>query len=205
MSVHGGIAQTAFVVADLEASIRRFARDLDVGPWLVERSLVPRDASMGGRPVALEVSVALAYSGSMMIELIEERGHVQLPRASWQSPSASGFHHLARTTEDFGGDLARLVGDGYAVLLEASLPPELGGGRFAYLEGGEPLPGLLELVEVTPTLTALFAALRGAAERWDGEPVVIDPAELAVVVDPLAVQDHARVMGSPSVGIGPVP
>jgi glyoxalase/bleomycin resistance protein/dioxygenase superfamily protein len=169
----GGIAQVAFVVRDLDASVELFARDLDVGPWMVVRNLAPADARVHGEPVQLDVSVAIAYAGSVMIELIEEHGDVRLPRKDTSDTSDCAFHHVARTSAGFADDYGRMSHQGRAVVYEASLPAELGGGRFAYFDNPGPLPGYLELVELTPQLAALFASVRSAAEQWDRQTAVI--------------------------------
>jgi hypothetical protein len=173
----GGIAQVAFIVRDLDASVARFAEDLDVGPWLVVKHLAPQHAHVRGEPATLDLSVALAYSGSVMIELIQEHSDVGLPRIGARDPSDCAFHHVARTSTDFATDHARLS-QGRTVVFEASLPAELGAGRFAYFDNPGPLPGCLELVELTPELEALFASVQGAADRWDRQTAVIDAAAL---------------------------
>lgn len=174
----GGIVQVAFVVSDLDASVADFAQDLDVGPWMVVRDLAPVDAHLHGHPAELELSVAIAYSGSMMIELIEEHGDVGLPGGGTGDGTGCAFHHLARGTADFAADRDRLSQEGRTVLFEASLPAELGGSRFAYFDGPGTLPGCLELVEMVPELAALFAGLQRAAEAWDRQSALIDAGAL---------------------------
>jgi len=173
-AAEGGIVQVAFIVRDLDATVADFARDLDVGPWTIVRNLKPVSARLYHRPATPELSVGLAYSGSMMIELIEEHGEVGLPPVGARSDADCRFHHMARTSTDFATDRERLLRQGRTAVFEASLPAELGGGRFAYFDNPKPLPGYLELVELAPDLTALFANLRSAAEQWDRHAAVID-------------------------------
>lgn len=179
MMAAAGIAQVAFTVRDLRASMASFAEELGVGPWLVLERLRPCDAVLRGERVEVELSLAAAYSGSTMIELIEQHSDVGLPPVNGGSTSDCAFHHVARVTEDFEADHAGYRERGREPAFAASLPEDLGGARFAYFDSPEPLPGYEELVELTPGAAGLFAAVRAAAEQWDGNTLVIDPQALA--------------------------
>jgi catechol 2,3-dioxygenase-like lactoylglutathione lyase family enzyme len=174
-----GIAQVAFVVRDLRASVASFAEELGVGPWFVLERLRPCNAVLGGEPVEIELSLAAAYSGSTMIELIEHHSEATLPPLKGGASSDCAFHHVARVTEDFDADHADHLARGHEPAFAASLPDELGGARFVYFDAPAPLPGYMELVELTPVVAAMFAAVRRAAEQWDGQTLVLDPAAVA--------------------------
>jgi glyoxalase/bleomycin resistance protein/dioxygenase superfamily protein len=174
-----GIAQVAFIVRDLRASMASFAVELGVGPWLVVERLRPCNAVLRGEPVEVELSLAAAYSGSTMVELIEHHSEATLPPLNGGVSSDCAFHHVARVTGNFEADHAGYLERGHEPAFAASLPDELGGARFAYFDAPAPLPGYVELVELTPVVAGMFAAVRTAAEQWDGQTLVLDAEAVA--------------------------
>ena len=75
--IFGDLLQIGFVVPDIEAAMQHWAERLGVGPWYyIERLDVP-DFEYMGQPSPVELSLALANSGDMQIELIQQRNELQ--------------------------------------------------------------------------------------------------------------------------------
>ena len=67
----GGVAQTAFIVPDLEAAIAHWARDMKAGPFFVLPHLLTPGQTYRGSESTADVTLAMGFAGHMMIELIQ--------------------------------------------------------------------------------------------------------------------------------------
>lgn len=158
------ILQYAFVVPDLDAAMLKWHRTLGVGPFLVNRDLKITDPLHRGTPRVVRFSTAVAQSGSVQIELVEQ--HDDGPSAFRDTVPAgeTRFHHVAIIADDFDAALARYAD------VEIAAQGRFGDIRFVYLDTSATLGAMLEILEDRPAIRAFFAAIRKAAERWDGDP-----------------------------------
>lgn len=159
----GPLMQIAYVVDDLHSAIEHWTGNLGVGPFLLLDQLQFTEAHYLGRPLELRMSAAMAFSGDLQIELIQQ--HDAAPSIfTERRPAAGGVHHLAALTYDLEAGLDYLVARGGKLLQGADIPS---GGRVAYVEiGGN--AGILELAQLTPATLGLFELLRNAGQNWDG-------------------------------------
>lgn len=165
----GPIRQLGYLVADLDAAIAAWMRDLAVGPWtkLVNVAL---PATWRGEPTTVEMELALAYRGDLQIELIRQTNDAPSPYRAWFRAGRFGLHHVAHLRPDVDADVARAEAAGLHAVFDIRMP---GGGRYVYLE----VPALgdqtfVELLEATPTMTGMFEQGIAAAAAWDGTPSV---------------------------------
>lgn len=172
----GGVMQIAYIVPDLRRAIEDYRPRLQAGPWFVIDHFPLSDAQYRGQPSAFDVSIAIAYSGSMCFELIQQN--------NWETPSVYtevqaqrgwGFHHFGVSTRDFDGDVARYRALGHEMALYGVAGV---GARAAYMDTNGALPGMIELIEMTEATEAFFTMMKTAADAWDGrDPVrVLNPA-----------------------------
>jgi hypothetical protein len=96
-----GVVQVGIVVADAEATAKRFADCYGIGPWgfyeLNESN--SRDTMVSGRRVDVRAKFALAYVGSMQFELCEPLDDNSI-YAEYLAEHGPGLHHLAFSTPD---------------------------------------------------------------------------------------------------------
>ena len=71
--VFGEIRQNGYVVRDVEAAMRHWSEVLGVGPFFYFERVPIEDFRYKGEPSPIEVSIALANSGALQIELIQQR------------------------------------------------------------------------------------------------------------------------------------
>ena len=168
----GSIFQVAYVVPSLEAAILHYASSLGAAPWVVLEHFQPVSQKYRGQPTALDLSIALAFCGSMMIELIQQ--HDALPSVYGEVVDSRGygFHHFAVTTRDFEADSAKYSTLGYETVFEAVVPDRLDRARVAYFDARANLPGMIELVEINEKVDAFFGSLRAAATKWDRKDLI---------------------------------
>jgi hypothetical protein len=161
------ILQHAWVVPDLDAAIHHWHRTLGVGPFLVNRNLRISDPLYRGNPRAVAFSTAVAQSGSIQIELVEQ--HDDGPSAFRDTVPAgrTGFHHVAIIAEDYDAALRAHAG------VEIAAAGRFGDIRFVYLDTSSTVGPMLEILEDRPAIRAFFGAIRRANERWDGDPATL--------------------------------
>jgi Glyoxalase/Bleomycin resistance protein/Dioxygenase superfamily len=96
------IIQIAYTVADIQDGMRHYTDLLHVGPWFLVGPFVPPQGVYRGATTKMKVSLALAFAGQVMIELIEQ--HDEEPsvfRETLKARGAHGFHHWAIGVRDF--------------------------------------------------------------------------------------------------------
>jgi catechol 2,3-dioxygenase-like lactoylglutathione lyase family enzyme len=171
MSRHfGPIRQNGYVVRDIEAALDHWTQVLGVGPFFYFERAPIADFRFRGETSELEVSIALANSGDLQIELIEPRNDAPSMYRDFLAAGREGLQHVAFWTEDFDAGLEAAISRGYRVAQSG----QSGGpdGRFVYFEE-EAHPGtVIELSEVSGAKGRFFAHIRAQEVSWDGtDPV----------------------------------
>jgi hypothetical protein len=111
------------------------------------------------------VSLARAFSGHVMVELIQQHDDTPSVFHEGPGPRRYGFHHWAVRTKDFDADLACYLDVGYAEAFSDRLPS---GSRVVCVDSTRDLPGMLELIEHTEAQEHFYADIHTAAVGWDG-------------------------------------
>lgn len=166
----GPIFQIAYVVEDIEAHIDHWTGTMGVGPffrfplplpldWLdVRGERVPADAD-------IYASVAIAYSGDTMIELIQP-GSAPSCYREFLASGRTGVHHVGTFTDSYDEQVKAARHAGIGVALEGALPLS----RFAYLDTDVLFPGtMVEIIEPKQAMLDLFDEIKAAAKTWDGK------------------------------------
>jgi hypothetical protein len=167
----GGIAQVAYVVADIEAAMTQYTRHLDVGPWFVRGPFTPPEGLLRGRPHSPTFTLARGFTGHTMVELIAQ--HDDGPSVYHPGPRHYGFHHWGVMSQDFDGDLERYARSGFPEAFSDRLPS---GSRVVYVDSVALLGGMIEVIEYTPdqerTYTEMYQAAVGWTPAGDGDEIV---------------------------------
>jgi len=166
----GAIMQFAYTVPDLEQAVVKWSRTLGIGPFFVLDGSVLEDTRYYGVPTALALRAALSFSGSMCIELIEQRDETPSVYLDVTRARGHGFHHWALSTGEFDRELAQREAEGVRVGFSGRVTL---GGRFAYLDTLAALGGMIELIEMNPAVEAFFSHLRDAAAAWNGRDLYL--------------------------------
>jgi len=158
------IMQVAFVVENIEQEMLRWTSTLHIGPFFYLPHFPVIEAQYRGKPANMDIDVALAFNGGMCFELISQRNDDPSPYRELAGGARSGFHHFATGTQSFDAELERHQRDGMSFVAMAKVAV---GGRVAYFEKPG-LPGMLEVIEITPAAEQLFGMIRAASVGWDG-------------------------------------
>jgi hypothetical protein len=169
--IFGSPAQLGYVVRDIRAGIDAWIEH-GVGPWFYFETVETDYFRHRGADSPLQMSVALANSGEMQIELIQQRNDAPSLYKEFLDSGREGFQHVSYWTADYQALYDKALAHGFAVGHEGSI----GGaqGRFAYLEHATtPAMGtVIEISDISGPKGAFFAHVRELAASWDGsEPI----------------------------------
>lgn len=162
--IFGAITQNGYVVRDIDGAMRHWIEVLGVGPWFYVEHAPIEDFQYKGQPSPVDVSIALANSGSLQIELIQQRNDAPSMYRDFLEAGHEGLQHLAYWTRQFEADLARVLRAGYAVGQSGRVGNP---GRFVYLLT-EAHPGtVVELSDISGPKGRMFERIAAAARDWD--------------------------------------
>lgn len=166
----GGVVQTAFVVADIRASIAHFQRDCGAGPFFLLDHFLGEGQVYRSAPATADVTIAMGFAGHMQIELIQPLDEEPSVYRETITARGYGFHHFGIGFTDVDAALPDYLDRGYTLAFRAPVPT---GGSVAYIESREAdAPGFLELIPATEGMNALFTSQWQAAQDWDGSDPV---------------------------------
>ena len=142
------VRQVALVVPDAAAQARAWWDHLGIGPWNLYTIGAPDLTGMTyrGRPADFRIRHALAFSGEVMLELVEPIAGPSI----WQEYLDRGgptLHHIAVYTDDFPVSAAAMEAEGWLAVQTGSGFGRSRDGRFAYYEHPEVLGVIAEVVQ----------------------------------------------------------
>jgi len=161
----GELRQIGIVVRDIEAAMRHWIEVCGVGPWYYTDKLPVtafryREQEFDG----IHLSVALANSGEVQLELIQQRCETPSMYHDFLQAGHEGMQHWSSWPEDYDARLEHALANGYAIGQAGETPR----GPFVYLrEEGHP-GTVIEMAHMTDTRRRIFDAVRDAAVDWDG-------------------------------------
>ena len=162
----GAVRQNGYVVRDLRAALDHWITVLGVGPWFYIERVKTDYFRHRGQDSAVEMSIALANSGDLQIELIQQRNDAPSLYKEFLDSGREGLQHLAYWTQDYQAVYDRALSLGYKVGHEG----QVGGaqGRFAYFDT-EAHPGtVVEISDISGNKGRFFDHIRRTAQDWDG-------------------------------------
>ena len=145
--------QTAFVVRDLDAAVRRWWDELGVGPWSVW-TMAPStvtEMTYHGAPASFSFRHALAWMGDVQYELVEP---IEGPSvfADQLATVGEGLNHVGVAVPDQPAMVADFLARGFT-LLQSGRFGAIEDGRFAYFA----VPGIPAIVELIGPPSQRFA------------------------------------------------
>ncbi len=157
--------QAAWIVNDLEKAIERWIETANVGPFYVIPHCAVEDYVYRGTPGTIDFSGALAQSGPIQIELIQQHNDGPSAYRDTFAPGEEGFHHMCTFVDDFDAEIERLRGQNAALAHGG----KFGDMRFAYLDTREAVGCMTEIIEDRATIREIFKMVSDAAVNWDGK------------------------------------
>ncbi|GAS89306.1 VOC family protein [Mycolicibacterium brisbanense] len=161
----GTVNQIGYVVRDIHASMDRWVRH-GVGPWFYVENVVTDYFRYRGEDSAMTMSVALANSGDLQLELIQPTNDAPSMYRDFLESGHEGAQHIAYWTTDYQGLYDRALAAGYTVGQEGCIGGEQ--GRFAYLDTEFDQGTVIEISDISGPKGQMFAYVRDVAADWDG-------------------------------------
>lgn len=174
---HMQVAQLAYVVTDLEAGIRQFNEAMGIGPWYRPGSHPLSNVTYRGQAAApVVVDIALAWSGELNIELIEQQSEVPSSYREMFAPGEGGLHHVAVWATDYAAEVAALDAAGFPISMEMN---PWGDVRISYVDTRGLLGHMVEVYTDHPSLRKVHAHVRARAQDWDGKTDLTRPLDFS--------------------------
>lgn len=163
----GGVRQVGYVVRDIQKAMHHWSAVLGVGPWFYKEEVGTTEFRYRGQvSQPPRLSIALANSGDLQIELIQQRDDApSLYLDSLRTNGECAQHVAFWTLDNFDEFCGRLLASGY----EEGHGGRMGlRGRFAYFVHPELPSGMIEVSEMKGGKGEYFEEIRKASESWDG-------------------------------------
>jgi Glyoxalase/Bleomycin resistance protein/Dioxygenase superfamily len=152
-------------VRDIRASMDNWLRH-GVGPWFYIDRVQLDYFKHRGVDSEMEMSVAVANSGDIQIELIQQRNDAPSVYQEFLDAGRDGMQHIAYWTTDFQTLYDKALSLGYTIAQEGSIGGEQ--GRFAYLDTEFDQGTVIEISDISGPKGQLFKYIREVAADWDG-------------------------------------
>ena len=148
--------------------MRRLGRAAQRGALVPAAHFTGERGTYRGAPGEVDVALAMAYAGHMLVELIPP--HDDRPSVYREAIERSGygFHHFGIGTLDYDADLARHLEQGHELAFEAWVPT---GGQVGYVDTTAELPGYVELIEMDAATDAAFTRFYAAVAGLGTGPI----------------------------------
>ena len=162
----GPIRQNGYVVRDIRAALAYWIDVLGVGPWYLFQKVELDWFRHRGQDASPHLSIALANSGDLQIELIQQHDDAPTMYREFLDAGREGLQHVAFWSTDYQALYDRMVSLWYALGHEG----QIGGpqGRFAYFDSAAHPGSVIEISDVSGPKGRFFEAVREAARDWDG-------------------------------------
>ncbi|MCF8470153.1 MAG: VOC family protein [Parvibaculum sp.] len=162
--IFGKVCQNGYVVRDIEAAMKHWTEVLGVGPFFYIKRVPVEGFRYRGAPSNVEMSIALANTGDLQIELIQQRNDAPSLYRDFLQAGNEGLQHMSYWTNEYQAEYDRLVGLGFKVGHEGTIA----GGGFAYFDT-EFHPGtVMEISDTSGAKGEFFQHIRDEAAKWDG-------------------------------------
>jgi hypothetical protein len=164
--VFGQVRQNGYVVRDIQAAMKHWVEVLGVGPWFYIEQVKPDYFRHRGVESPIEMSIALANSGDLQIELIQQRNDAPSMYKEFLDAGFEGLQHMSYWTHDYQAIYDRAKSLGYTVGHEGQLGGEK--GRFCYFDTQSHPGTVVELSDISGNKGPFFEHIRQVALDWDG-------------------------------------
>jgi methylmalonyl-CoA/ethylmalonyl-CoA epimerase len=163
----GPIRQVAYIVDDVDRSMRSWNSQMGVAPFIVVRHCNPfMDMIYRGKPCAgIEMSIALSMIGTVQLEFIQQHCSTPSIYREAMARNQQGLHHYAFYSSDFESLYRHALENGMEAVVTSGPPGMFG---MAYVESTT-IPGLIcELVRSNDMTEGMFDRIATQCAAWDG-------------------------------------
>ena len=170
--IFGAVRQNGYIVRDIRGAMEHWISVMGVGPWFYIDRVKMDYFRHRGQVSHVEASIALANSGDLQIELIQQRNDAPSMYKEFIDAGREGLQHMSYWTTEYQALYDRALQLGYKVGHEGQIGGEQ--GRFAYFDT-ELHPGtVVEISDISGNKGRFFEHIRRVAAEWDGSNPIRD-------------------------------
>jgi 4-hydroxyphenylpyruvate dioxygenase-like putative hemolysin len=138
---------------------------LGIGPFFYFEDVKINGFEFRGRPSNPQLSIALANSGDLQLELIQQRNDAPSLYKEFLDRHGEGLQHMSAWTETLEAEHQRILAAGFKV----GQTGVLGRNRFVYYDTQADHPAsVMEIYDISNGVKDFFDQIRSAAATWDG-------------------------------------
>ena len=97
----GSLRQMGYVVKDIDSAMRHWIDVCQIGPWFYVDKLVINNFKYKGQPSDPHLSIALANSGDVQLELIQQRDKSPTLYQDFLNAGNEGLQHFSSWPENY--------------------------------------------------------------------------------------------------------
>jgi hypothetical protein len=166
----GPVRQNGYVVRDIQAAMDYWINVMGVGPWFYIERVKTDYFRHRGQDTNAEMSIALANSGDLQLELIQQRNDAPSMYKEFLAAGYEGLQHVSFWTTSYQKLYDQALASGLKVGHEGQIGGEL--GRFAYFDSTGHPGSVIEISDISGNKGRFFDHIRRVAADWDGsEPI----------------------------------
>ena len=173
----GPMMQMAFVVDDFDEPIDFWTKKMNIGPFFKLEHLDVKDVYYMNKPTNLDFSVAIAYTGSMQIELVNQHCDTPSIYNEYVNNKKNNVHHFCTFTPNIKEDLKILEKNGYKNIQGGKTQD---GGSFAYLSHNNDYGAILEIAQLSEGGYGMFNLIKDASKEWNGKKAVMELGDISI-------------------------
>jgi hypothetical protein len=164
--IFGSVRQNGYVVRDIHAAMDHWINVMGVGPWFYIENVKTDWFRHRGQDSPVAMSIALANSGDLQIELIQPRNDAPSLYKEFLDAGHEGLQHMSYWTDDYQGLYDKALSLGYHVGHEGQIGGEK--GRFAYFDTQAHPGTVVEISDISGAKGPFFDHVRRVSQDWDG-------------------------------------
>lgn len=122
--IFGEIRQIAFVVLDIDEAMDYWAKTLGIAPFFIKRKIkLSEFIYRGTQQESPVISIALANSGSLQIELIQQHDEIPSLYLEFLTSGRTGLQHISSwvTRNEFDTRREQLLKSGFSLAQEGTI------------------------------------------------------------------------------------
>ena len=164
--IFGQVKQNGYVVKDIERAMDHWVKVMGVGPWYYVKNVNTDYFRHRGQDSSVQMSIALANSGDLQIELIQQLNDAPSMYKEFLDAGHEGLQHMSYWSMEYAELYDKVLSLGYVLGQEG----QIGGdrGKFAYFDTQAHPGTVIEISDISGSKGQFFEHIRRASADWDG-------------------------------------
>jgi hypothetical protein len=159
----GSVIEVCYITRDMDPAMRYWTNVMGAGPFFTAEMKSLPGEMYRGQPSSIGMKVGFAFTGGLLIELIQQTDNNPSVFREVMDERGEGFHHVM-LRQDYDQGMKHLTGAGYECAFTGKTAT---GERFALIDTRKETGGFVELMDMSPMFTGLVEKMEHAHRTWD--------------------------------------